>query len=165
MVTQQEFLVEVESAWNDLQTVQAQCGELRLQQAGVGGGAWSVRDVLAHITWYEREMLGVLQQRALAGSDLWNLPQDERNRIIYEQNKDRSLADVWAESTRVHAELYALLEGLSEADLTQAASFQGMPPTWVPAEVLAGNTYEHYRAHAEVIRAWLDSTLPTSISS
>ena len=37
-------------------------------------GEWSAKDILAHVMWYEREMLGMLKARALIGSDLWELP-------------------------------------------------------------------------------------------
>ena len=84
------------SEWLDtLQTERAQweallvqVGEARMTQPGAAG-EWSVKDVIAHVTWFEREMVGVLRARALVGSDLWNLSRDERNAAIHEQNRDR----------------------------------------------------------------------------
>ena len=58
-------------------------------------GKWSVKDLVAHITWSEREMVGVLAARALAGSDLWSLTNDERNEIVYQQNRDRPWTRCW----------------------------------------------------------------------
>ncbi|MDE0217922.1 MAG: hypothetical protein OXJ90_01530 [Spirochaetaceae bacterium] len=46
------------------------------------GGCWSGKDIVAHVIWYEREMVGVLKSRVLAGSDLWALPVDERNSAV-----------------------------------------------------------------------------------
>ena len=59
-------------------------------------GKWSVKDLVAHITWSESEMVGVLAGRALVGSDLWSLTNDERNEIVYQQNRDRPLDEVLA---------------------------------------------------------------------
>ncbi len=59
----------------------AEVGEARMLQPGVAG-EWSVKDVIAHVMWGEREMVGVMQAHALVGSDLWDLPEDERNAIM-----------------------------------------------------------------------------------
>lgn len=102
-------------------------------------------------------MVGLLQTRILAGSDLWALPQDERNRVIYEQNRTRALSDVLAESAQVHARAMSLLDDLTDADLLEAARFKDMPADWLPWRIIAENTFEHYRDHAVIVRAWLDA--------
>ncbi len=35
---------------------------------------WSVKDIMAHVVWHEREMTEMLEAHALVGSDWWNLP-------------------------------------------------------------------------------------------
>ena len=105
------------------------------------------KDVVAHITWYERQLVGVLRAHALVSSKLWDLPVKERNARIYEQNKDRPLSDVLAESERVFAELISLIGTLREADLHDPARFPNMPADWEPWRLIAENTYEHYRGH------------------
>ncbi len=140
------------AAWDDL-----------LQQAGPqhmlvpGPGGWTLKDISAHLAWFEAEMVQLLQTHALEkGSDLWNLATDERNQAIYEQNRDRALGEVLAWAEQVYAALLAELNTLSDADLQDPARL-GMPPEWVPWQILAGNTYEHYRAHAADARAWVNS--------
>ena len=86
-------------------------------------GRWSVKDLVAHITWSEREMVGVLAARALVGSDLWSLTNDERNEIVYQQNRDRPLDEVLAEAKAVYARLLALVSGMSAAELNDPAQF------------------------------------------
>jgi uncharacterized damage-inducible protein DinB len=129
-------------------------GEAELSAPGATG-TWSVKDVIAHITWFEREMVGVIQARALVGSELWNLPPDARNAAIFVQNRDRSLADVLAEAERVYAELLAAIETLTDEELADPARFAGMPTDWQPWRVIAGNSFEHYRDHALALQAWL----------
>src|SRR5437660_2729156 len=70
----------------------AEVGEARMLQPGVAGG-WSVKDIIAHVMWGEREMVGVMQARALVGSKLWDLPEDERNAIMVAEQRDRPLHD------------------------------------------------------------------------
>jgi Mycothiol maleylpyruvate isomerase N-terminal domain len=52
----------------------------RMTEPGAAGDR-SVKDVVAHVTWSEREMIGVARAHALVGSDLWRLSQDERNSL------------------------------------------------------------------------------------
>ncbi len=82
----------------------AEVGEPRMAQPGPAG-EWSLKDSIAHVTWCEREMVGVLRARALVGSHLWNVSQDERNAAVYRQNRDRSLSDVLAEAQQHSARI------------------------------------------------------------
>ena len=110
-------------------------------------GAWAMKDVIAHITWYDREMVDLLISRTLAGSDWWNLPLDERNRLIYEQNHDRPLQEILAQNRQAYAELWQLAQLLDVNDLNDPTRFEDMPLEWQPWEVIASNTYEHYLDH------------------
>jgi uncharacterized damage-inducible protein DinB len=128
----------------------------RMSEPGVAGdGEWSVKDIIVHISWYEREMIGVLKNRKLVGSDLWQKSTDDRNAILYEQNKDRSLDAVLEDERRTFASLLPLLEALTETDLHDPNQFDYMPLEWVPWKIFADNTFEHYQHHRPQIEAWL----------
>jgi uncharacterized damage-inducible protein DinB len=126
----------------------------RMTQPGVEG-AWSVKDIIAHIAWHEREMIGVLQARALVGSPWWELSTDARNAAIYAEIRDGALADVIAEENQVFTALLARLETLTNADVADPSRYREMPADWVPGDLFAQNTYEHYAQHIPAIRAWL----------
>lgn len=126
----------------------------RLLQPETAGG-WSVKDILAHITWHEREMVGVLQKRALVGSDLWGLPLEQRNQAIYDENRDLSLEQVRSAAREVFALLMQEVEALSEEDLHDPGRFAEMPPEWRPWQLLAENTYLHYQDHYTDVQVWL----------
>jgi Mycothiol maleylpyruvate isomerase N-terminal domain len=130
----------------------------QMTQPGVVGD-WSVKDLVAHVTWSEREMVGVLEAMTLVGSELWTLSNDERNAITYEQDRHRPLAEVLSEERAIYQRLLELVEGLSEQDLNDPHSFKDMPEDWIPWMVLRGNTYKHYHEHSQNLRAWLDSKL------
>ena len=133
----------------------AQVGEARMLQPGVAG-EWSIKDIIAHMTWGEREALGILQARALVGSDLWNLPQDERNAAVFVENRDRPLHEVLTEAQQVYAQLLEAVQTLSDEDLNDPNRFRDMPTDWLPWQIIAGNSYEHYQQHTPSIRAWLN---------
>jgi hypothetical protein len=115
----------------------------------------SLKDIIAHIAWYDLEMVHVASERALAGSEWWEQPLDERNATIYAANRDRSLADVQEEAQQAHAALLAALEALEDADLNDARRFRDMPVDWLPWQVIASNTFEHYSGHAADLETWL----------
>ena len=115
-------------------------------------GAWAVKDVIAHITWYDQEMVDLLESRVLAGSDWWNLPLDERNRMIYDQNHERPLEEILTQNHQVFARLWQLAQRLDDKDLNDPARFKDMPMDWMPWDMLASNTFEHYLEHIESAR-------------
>jgi hypothetical protein len=150
-----EFIAKIHSARQEWEGVLASLTGAPMLQPKTCGD-WSVKDVIAHVAWYEREMVNLLEAHALVGSDLWDLPLEQRNAAIYAVNRDRPLRDVLAEAVLVSQDLLRLLPTLSEADLTDATRFPGMPLDWVPWEVIASNTLEHYSDHLTDIRTLLD---------
>ncbi|HZC07879.1 MAG TPA: DinB family protein [Ktedonobacterales bacterium] len=124
----------------------------RMEAPGVDGG-WSAKAIVAHITWAEREMVGVLQRRALVGSDLWNLSQDERNAAVYAENRERPLDEVLSDARTVFAALRAEIARLSDAEMTDPALIAGMPGGLAPWQLLAGNTWKHYEEHLPALQA------------
>ena len=122
-----------------------------IQEPGVEGD-WSVKDILAHVMWYEREMIGVLKARALVGSDFWALPLDDRNDAVHGEVSGMSLDEVRAEAARVFPSLVEQLELLPEEAFSDASHFEGMPAEWAPSDVIGSNTFRHYPDHTESIR-------------
>ncbi|HEY0757423.1 MAG TPA: maleylpyruvate isomerase N-terminal domain-containing protein [Ktedonobacteraceae bacterium] len=138
--------------WDDLL---AEIDESRMLEPMEEGG-WSVKDTIVHNTWNEREMIGVCQQRALVGSDLWNVSQDERNARPVEEMRDVPLSEILAESRQVCAQFFEAAQTLSDEDLNDARCFREMPEAWVPWQVIAGGSFNHYPEHIAIMRRWLD---------
>ena len=102
-------LTETRAAWEALL---AQIDEEQMQKPGAAG-KWSVKDVIAHVASGESEIVPVLRTHVLAGSDLWNLSDDERNEIEYQQNKDRPLNDIVNEERQAYTALLEEVQQLS----------------------------------------------------
>jgi uncharacterized damage-inducible protein DinB len=152
-----EFLEQLGAARAEWEAAVASVPAQRLTEPGLHGG-WSVKDTVAHVCWSERQMVGVIRQRALVGSPLWALDQGARNAAVYAENRDRPLADVIAEEPATWSELRAGLESLTDEDLTDRGRFPGMddlPPGVLPWQIFAGSTFWHYAQHANTIRSWL----------
>ena len=144
-------LTETRAAWEALL---AQIDEEQMQRPGVTG-KWSVKDVIAHVSWCAREIAPVLRTHILAGSDLWNLSEDESNEIVYQQNKDRPLYDIINEERQAYTDLLEAVQTLSDEDLTDPHRFKNMPEEWIPWQLIAGNSFNHYKDHMPSIQAWL----------
>jgi hypothetical protein len=154
MMDKTMFISTLKKAREEWETLLAQVGEERMLQPGAAG-KWSVKDVIAHVTWGEREITPVMRAHVLAGSELWNLSDDERNEIVYQQNRDRSLHEIMNEEQQAHADLLAAAQTLGDEDLNDSHRYKQMPEEWVPWQLYAGNTFKHYQDHMPSIREWL----------
>jgi hypothetical protein len=113
---------------------------------------WSIKDLIAHLTYWEQDML------ARVGSDALGVVPDSEvdavNARVYETNKDRPLAAIQADFRRSLEQIDALVGGLSDADLnsTERMPLPNQIPLW---QYIADETYEHYRDdHLPDVRAW-----------
>lgn len=114
-------------------------------------GDWSAKNIIAHINWYEREMIEVIRLKSIIGSDWWQLPVDDRNHRIYLSIRGKSIDDILVESNRVYEELYAAVGTLADEDLSDSSQWKNWPPYWKdplnPGKIIASNSFEHYRDH------------------
>ncbi len=128
--------------------------DARMTEPSLEAG-WSVKDVLAHISLWERICTGWLE--AAARGETSERPEvkdvDGTNARGYEAGKDRSLADIVAESRASHAAILAAVEALSDDELASDERFGW--PVW---QMTDSNTAEHYREHIDQISRWLEKT-------
>lgn len=152
-----DFLEALQKGYVEWEAVLAQVGEARMVEPGVEG-EWSVKDVIAHNTWNEQEMVRLLQEHALKPSEtdrLWQMPTDERNAEIYEQYRNKPLPAVLAEAKQVHEQLWEAAQTLDDEDLNDPSRFPGMPADWQPWRIIVGCSFTHYPEHIKSIRTWL----------
>ena len=147
-----QLLATLRTEREQWESLLAQIGEERMVQPGVAG-EWSVKDIIIHVMWYERETVGVLQQHAFIGSPLWYVPLEERNTAMVAEKHDRTLQEVRSEAQQVFEQLIQAIQALPEADLNDASSFPDIPPNWLPWQVIVGNSYEHYHQHIPSLQA------------
>jgi hypothetical protein len=120
-------------------------------------GKWSVKDIIAHIMWNELEMVPLMRMRALVGSELWNLPQDERNEAVYVLYRDTPLRAIISEEQEAYTQLLKEARTLSDEELNDPHRFKDMPDSedWIPWRIIAGCSFTHYPDHMTSIREWL----------
>jgi hypothetical protein len=122
-------------------------------------GGWSVKDEVAHVTFWEARVLTVMQA-ALAGNEPPHPPLvgnaekiETLNAEVVATSRQRGLDDVLADMERTHAAFVHTVEQLPDDALFDARRF-----AWMGGEPLAvaiaGDTYEHYPEHIRNIQRW-----------
>ena len=148
-------LIDSRAQWDALLS---QIDEQSMLAPGVEGD-WSIKDIIAHVMWYELEMVPLMQTRTLTGSELWNLSQDERNEALYRQYHDHPLHEIMSQEQQAYTQLLAAAKTLSDEELNDPHRFKDMPGDWIPWKILAGNSFTHYLDHINSIRTWLAQRL------
>ena len=159
-ITKVKVVQAIKQGRAEWEAVLEEVGRERMEQPGVEGD-WTVKDIVAHNMWNEREMVRMVSDHAMLPSEsdrLWQMSNDERNDELYTLFKDRPLDELLDEDRMVHHQLMEVMEGLDDADMVDPSRFPGMPDDWVPWEILAGCTFNHYPDHIRDIRAWLENT-------
>lgn len=118
---------------------------------------WSPKDVLAHITWHEQEMIGFTRGKALTGSPWWMLPLDERNNLIFKTYQDHALEEIYSWSQKTYPEMMCWIKKLTNEEIITPASFKNMPHDLPPWKIIADNTYLHYQSHLNDLNSFLVS--------
>ena len=121
---------------------------------------WSIKDELAHvIAW---QLNAVARLAALVDHEV--LPDfsdiEKINRAIYATNRDRTLAEIVTDGDRAVADFAALIESLSDDDLTQPARFSDQETRPIAALALTDLYWHpvthysyHYLRRGDVARA------------
>jgi hypothetical protein len=96
-----------------------QIGLIRMDQPGVNAD-WSMKDIVAHLTGWNRWLITRLQAAQHGESEPhphWPAQlqsEDEINAWIYGVNHQRSVREVLDESRQLFQQLFAVIEGLPE---------------------------------------------------
>lgn len=150
-VTSSELLALIRRDRDRFDAALARVPSHRLGEPTLPGG-WRVKDVLAHVAWADREYAGMARARALVGSDLWELSDDERNAVVVRESRSQTLEQVIAEYHDSFADYLSAMRELSDDDLNEPGRIESLAerlPGWAPWRVLYDP--DHYRDHREAI--------------
>lgn len=125
----------------------------RLEQPGAMGD-WTVKDVLAHVTAWERrldEWLAANQRPPLSGEIIEQLNQER-----YQQDRHRPLASIQADFDTVHQTVIQRITHFLGDNIETHLPVEGREGPGVPAwRLIAACTYLHYQEHIELLDHWL----------
>jgi len=142
----QRLLDESRTAHEQLVALLAPLGDDSMTRP-IGGGEWSVKDHLAHITWWEQRIIRTLRDGApdlvemLPNVDINDT--DQINAAIFAANRDLPLAEVRAAFDASYQEMLRLIETLPDETVVKHYDW------------LNGNAGGHYDEHLQMLRGWL----------
>lgn len=110
---------------------------------------WTLKDVIFHISNYEKEVNIILSKKALIDRPFWKKADDERNKDIYEQTKSKTLVEAKVFAQKTFSELLSLTNTLTQEELNSV--FPGM--TRQIGEFIVSLTYGHYEEHVSKLKA------------
>jgi heme-degrading monooxygenase HmoA len=150
--TKTDFLAIIRAWRAALEALWSGVSEAHLAARPSFSADWSVKDLIAHITYWEQDLL---RQAALVkqGGAPVSEDTDTVNARVFAANAERPLTDVLADFYRSGETVFAFIATLSEAELTAPAPFPGGAdlPVW---QYIAYETVEHYDEHLDALRAW-----------
>jgi hypothetical protein len=142
------MIEKVETAWADFHASYAGLSDDDLLVPGITG-EWSIRDLIAHVTWWDAEAIAHLPTVLAGGtpprySVTWG-GIDAFNARKTEEKRGLSLDEVRAEAEATHERLLEYLRNVPLERLKGNAKF---------THRLRLDTYGHYPIHAADIRRW-----------
>jgi DinB family protein len=144
----QQLLDRLDKAWQSFQQSYAGLSDAELLEPGVTG-AWSIKDIIAHVTWWEAEALTHLPVILAGGRPpRYSVTYggiDAFNARMTELKHDLSLAEVRRQQEDTHRRLIALIETAPEPEIAGDTRVRRR---------LRLDTYGHYPKHERAIRRW-----------
>jgi hypothetical protein len=144
-VSKPQILQLVRSEADALEALVGGLSDARLAEPGVSG-QWSVKDILAHLTWWQLHMLKKLDNQqppfALPGED----HEDTIVRIngeVYRAHRDQTAAETRAAFLAANRHAQETLSGCTEELLL------------AHREDIACDTWDHFAEHRASIEQWL----------
>jgi hypothetical protein len=158
-LTTAQLLEVMRTARSSWEALLAEAGEARLTEPGVEGD-WSLKDIIAHITYYETWaadcLTAIRRGEPRPRSEYAGLEMDERNARIYERNRVKSVAEVLQESRVSFQRSLDAVQGLRDEELYDPEFTRASGVDWIVFDLVEGDTFEHYNDHITSVRAWLD---------
>jgi hypothetical protein len=152
-MTKDQLLARLDDAWRDFEASYAGLSESQLLIPNVTG-AWSVRDSIAHVTWWEEEALEHLPLIREGGRPpRYSVKYggiNAFNALMTEQRRTLSLAEVLRQHDEVHAQLVAYVRAAPDELIRTETRFRRR---------LKLDAIGHYPIHARAIRAWRKRTI------
>lgn len=144
----ENLLRQLDKAWIAFKASYAGLSDTQLTEPGVTDN-WSVKNIIAHVTWWEEEALKHLPLIASGGRPpRYSVKYggiDAFNAQMTEQKQDLPLDDVLRQMEDTHRQLVAYIQSVPEEYFTQETRFRRR---------LRLDTYSHYPIHTKAIQEW-----------
>jgi hypothetical protein len=145
-----ELIAECDKEWAHVERI---CAGLReADMLTPVQGEWSVKDILCHISAWEKYLLDRLGYVLSGQKPLYPvmINWDDVHRFnaqVYAENKDRPLNSAILEFCTLYKGLMTVLEAMNDAQLSQPYDYDFPDDRISLVQLIRANTFEHYREH------------------
>jgi hypothetical protein len=144
----QPLLDKLDRVWKDFADSVVGLSDAQMLEHGVSGD-WSVKDILAHVSWWEEEALKHLPTILQGGRPVRYLVKyggiDAFNAQMTELKYGLALSDVRQKLDDTHNRLIEYLQTVPDEQFASGTRF---------LRRLRFDTYAHYPIHTQAIRVW-----------
>jgi len=154
-----ELLEALEDTHQELVEMLEDLPEATMLEPGVAG-SWSIKDILAHLTYWEGQTVTLLFQAksGMPKPSTAHFSQesvDTLNERWHQQGQGRGLEIVWSDFVGVRKQTIRRVSAFTDRDLQDPKRFPWLDdrPLWM---WVVNDTIEHEEEHADAIREWLD---------
>jgi len=121
---------------------------------------WTIKDILAHIVWYEEEILKLVENRSLSDtSDIWDYDVDHRNRLVDEAMEATDEEELLERHQQVVEDLVAVISSMDQELMTDPSYYEQMPKDWTPWKIIGGSTFFHYTDHLRRLEEFMEEQI------
>lgn len=116
---------------------------------------WSVKDLIAHLTWWQDHMLEWVEMAISGETVVRDETVDEANARVFEEKKDLPLATVMKEWDASYPKVLAVVETMTDEQINDASvvNIEGH----ALMHFLIGDTFGHYDSHRADLEAYVNS--------
>ena len=143
-----QVLTKLNLAWSEFNESYAGLPDEQLLESGVTGN-WSVKDILAHVSWWEEEALKflpyILEGKQPPRYSVLYGGIDTFNAQMTELKRDLPLSVVRSQLEETHLRLIEYVSSVPEEQFVRETRFRRR---------LRLDTYSHYPIHTQAIREW-----------
>ncbi|MHA2024964.1 MAG: hypothetical protein ACW98U_03590 [Candidatus Thorarchaeota archaeon] len=108
---------------------------------------WFLKDVIAHLSWYEKELIDALEKRSIVESDFWNMDVEARNEMIFVNTQVLTLSELLEDSKNSFDKLVNKIQTISDDDLNSEIYIKRKEGTRITHDYIGGITFWHYEEH------------------
>jgi hypothetical protein len=148
----QQLLKHLDKQWMGFKESYAGLSDSQMTEPGVTGN-WSVKDIIAHVTWWEEEALKHLPLIIKGGKPpRYSIKYggiNAFNALMTEQKRGLSFSEILKHQDETHCRLIAYVQSVPEEQLTRETRARRR---------LRLDTYSHYPKHAKAILEWRGKT-------
>ena len=163
--TKAELIAEIHREWGLLEALLNGLSEAQMTAPNVLD-SWSVKDMLAHLSYWEKVLLDRLGSALSGGAGQYPPILSEEdvhcvNAQVFAESQGRPFSAVLLEFRNLYTGVLTVVEALDETFLTHPMPLDYPLDNLIAHEIIRANTSDHYQEHRLALEAWLrDQALP-----